>query len=174
MLSLDDRFNKRANAWNSEGYDAFKKASFTYCLNDDCFSPELVEKASGDYYPVGDACDKDTDPKEGCVKTSVAYFSHSVKEVKDEVSLSLLNELDIVIANATIKVPSKSFLKSVCFRVRNTAAGYVLDVPPEWKLRMNQNDTGCSFGNGWDPVEFSKKSVESVAFQVEVARWAER
>ena len=119
--------------------------------------------------PVGDKCDKDSDPKEGCTKTEVAYFSHEVESVKGFTQITLMNDQGVMLANMTADLSSKQFLKSACFRVRQTTEGYVLDVPPEWKLHMNKNETGCYFGNGWDVLEYSKNPVKSTTLQVVVA-----
>ena len=155
--------------WNAEGYKSFKEASFEFCVNGHCFAPELVEKASGALYPVGDKCDKDSDPKEGGTKTEVAYFSHEGESVKGFTQITLMNDQGVMLANMTADLSSKQFLKSACFRVRQTTEGYVLDVPPEWKLHMNKNETGCYFGNGWDVLEYSKNPVKSTTLQVVVA-----
>lgn len=79
-----------------------------------------------------------------------------------------MNDAGVMIVNRTVNLSKKQYLKSVCFRVRSTTEGYVLDVPPEWTLNKNNNDTGCYYSNGWDALEYSNKRVESTAFQVVV------
>lgn len=149
------------------GFDDFRNATFTVCINKDCVPATFTQHASGELYPTGDKCDKEGDPAGGCVETVPGFFEREVEKITEDFVLSIVTENSIVVVNETIRASQTSaHLKSVCYRVRETDKGYELDIPPAWELRTNPVQPGCEFGNGWDPEEYSKKPVEKVSIQV--------
>lgn len=161
------RFNERANEWMKTGYDDFKNATFIVCINNDCSPATFSQESTGELYPTGDKCDKEGDPQGGCVETVPGFFARSLEKVTGDIELSITTEDSVIIVNETIHIPNaKTYLKSVCYRVRPTEHSFELDIPPTWELRTNPTDPGCEFGNAWEPVEFSKKPVDTVSIQV--------
>ena len=66
------RYNKRAQIWKDSGLESFKNISFYLNGFESALSP--VNSTSGKYYPVRDKCQKDGDPREGCVLTGAYYY----------------------------------------------------------------------------------------------------
>ena len=160
------RYNERANKWMEEGFDDFRNSSFVVCINDNCTSTSFSQEASGELYPTGDTCDKPEDPEGGCVETVPGYFTQELDVFTGDVSLKILSD-DLIVVNETIHIPnSKTYLKSICYRVRSSDKGYELDLPPTWELRAHPTDAGCEFGNSWEPIEYSKKPVNKISLQV--------
>ena len=160
------RYNERANKWMEEGFDDFRNSSFVVCINDNCTSTSFSQEASGELYPTGDTCNKPEDPKGGCVETVPGYFTQELDVFTGDVTLKILSD-DLIVVNETIHIPnSKTYLKSICYRVRSSDKGYELDLPPTWELRAHPTDAGCEFGNSWEPIEYSKKPVNKISLQV--------
>lgn len=163
LMLLIYSYNERAKEWMQTGLDDFKNATFSVCINGDCSPAAFSQEFTGALYPTGDKCDKEGDPKEGCVSTVPGYFIRKLENVPKTIDLAIYTEDSKIVVNATISIPSsKTFLKSICYRVRPAINDYELDIPPKWPLRTNPSDPGCEFGNAWEPVEFSKKPVDSV------------
>ena len=159
-------YNERASEWMSVGLDDFRNASFVVCVNDNCTDASFSEEASGDLYPTGDKCDKPEDPEGGCVETVPGYFTKELDVFSGDVFLKVLSD-GMIVVNETIHIPnSKTYLKSICYRVRSGEKGYELDLPPTWELRAHPTEAGCEFGNSWEPIEYSKKPLNKISLQI--------
>ena len=66
------RYNERAQIWKDSGLESFKNISFYLDESERALYP--VSSTSGKYYPVRDKCQKNGDPREGCVLTGAYYY----------------------------------------------------------------------------------------------------
>lgn len=159
------RYNRRAKLYQEQGLPLIQNLTVVVSVNEESYHLDLVSQKPSPLFPTYDSCDKEGDPKEGCLKIESLYFNTSIPVKTDTLDLYLFDSIHEDVFNATIPVESsKKYLKRICYRLGSPTES-VIDVPPEWDLRFNTTEGGCEFGNNWKPYHYDAEKSNSIIIE---------